>query len=431
MQKTKTGKLGRRDFLKATGAIAGAAAVGAAPRSLLAQTIQPTEIIFASAPFFDKRSIESLLARYNDAQSSVHATYLELPSAADGQTLHRDLRKRLESDKSPDIFCQDIVWIAELAAAGLSLPLNDFFSNDDMAAFFPGIVQGCTVDGALAAMPWFADSGMLFYRADILEKIGAEVPETWDDLVITAMEGMAAEPEYGFVWQGKKSEALVCNVVSAIGSNGGTILRPDGTVAIAEPEAVAAVQFLYDTINHLLISPADVLTWDEEPARKQFNAGNALFLRNWSYTWGLAQQSGSPVAGKIGVAPLPHFPGKSSAACLGGYQFGVSASSKKSEAAIDLLRWLSSPEAQLHFAVENGLAPTRQSVFENPLLAEAQPFLAQLKDVFVGALARPVTAKYPEVTLVIQAQVEKALASGEISSALTAAKEEIEAILAG
>ena len=155
-----------------------------------------------------------------------------------------------------------------------------------------------------------------------------------------------------------------------------------------------------------------------------------MFLRNWSYTWGLAQQDDSPIAGKIGVAPLPHFPDKSSAACLGGFQYGVNAASKKKHAAIDFLRFLSSPETQLRFATASGLPPTRGSVFDDPALAKAQPFLSQLKDVFVGALARPVTAKYPKVTLAIQSGVAKALKTGDIEAALASTKKKIEAILA-
>jgi multiple sugar transport system substrate-binding protein len=224
---------------------------------------------------------------------------------------------------------------------------------------------------------------------------------------------------------------LVCDLVSFVTSNNGGILAPDGeTVLIAEPAAVEAVQFMHDTIARYKISPQDVLSWDEEPSRRPFTAGQAAFLRNWSYVYTIAQDpSESEVVGKVGVAPLPHFEGGKSAAALGGYQYGVNASTQNREAALDFVQWMSSPETQLRFATQLGLAPTRQAVFDEPQLAEAQPFMQTLKPVFVGATPRPVTPKYPQVTLVLQSEVSRALVSGDVKGALGTAKERIEAIV--
>jgi multiple sugar transport system substrate-binding protein len=83
---------------------------------------------------------------------------------------------------------------------------------------------------------------------------------------------------------------------------------------------------MYDTINKYKITPSDVLSWDEEPSRRPFTAGQSVFLRNWNYVWSIAQDKAqSEIVDKVEVAPLPHFAGKQSAACLGGYQYGVNA----------------------------------------------------------------------------------------------------------
>jgi multiple sugar transport system substrate-binding protein len=178
------------------------------------------------------------------------------------------------------------------------------------------------------------------------------------------------------------------------------------------------------------ITPEDVLSWDEEPSRGPFTGGEAAFLRNWSYVWKVAQnKADSSVVDKVGVAPLPHFPNKKSAACLGGYQYGVNASSKNKEAAIEFVRWMSSPETQLRFATQIGLCPTRSAVLDDPKIAQEQPFMQQLKPVFIGAIGRPVTPKYPQVTLVLQSEVSRALTSGNVKAALQTAKDKIQAIV--
>jgi multiple sugar transport system substrate-binding protein len=126
---------------------------------------------------------------------------------------------------------------------------------------------------------------------------------------------------------------------------------------------------------------------------------------------------------------LPHFPNKKSAACLGGYQYGVNASSKNKEAAIEFVRWMSSPETQLRFATSLGLWPTRASVLDQPQIAQEQAFMQQLKSVFLGAIPRPVTPKYPQVSLVLQSEVSRALTTGNVKGVLQAAKEKIQAIV--
>src|SRR3546814_11094400 len=73
---------------------------------------------------------------------------------------------------------------------------------------FPTVVRSQFHDGRLVAMPWFTDAPLLFYRADLLEKYGLDVPATWEDLTEAAktiQDGERAagnERFWGYVWQG-------------------------------------------------------------------------------------------------------------------------------------------------------------------------------------------------------------------------------------
>lgn len=426
------GKLGRREFIKVSAA-AGAVAAGLAGGARRPRAQGRTEITFASAKFFSQDIVADMLDAYNQSQGKVLVKYQELPPPSSSTEVHQALVQRLSRRGGGiDVFTQDVIWIAEFSEAGWSLPLDEYFGADEMANYFPGLVDACTWKGKLAALPWYVDSGMLYYRKDLLERIGAPVPETWAQLKETGAKIQAAGlVDWGYAWQGKQAEVLVTDLVSIIASHNGAILAPDGvTVRIAEQPAIDAVSFLHDTIKSGL-SPRDVLSWDEEPSRRPFSAGQFAFLRNWSYAWSVSQDpEKSKVVDKIGVAPLPHIEGAPSAACLGGYQYGVDASSKKREASIDFLTWMSSPKTQLRFASLVGLAPTRPAVFEAPELKKTQPFMVALKDVFVGATGRPVTPKYPQISLVIQSAGSNALVYGDIAGALKKAKKRIEEILA-
>jgi multiple sugar transport system substrate-binding protein len=429
--------LPRRDFIKRSGlAIAGLATastlLSTSRRGWSAGT-NPTEITFSSAKFFGKETIANVVEAFNSSQNKIHVTYNELPPPSSSTEVHQSLVQQLaRRNGTPDVFTQDIIWIAEFAAAKWALPLDEHFNAEIMKEYFPGVVQACTWQGKLTALPWFIDSGMLYYRKDLLDEISVKAPETWDELIDSAKKlTSSGKTKFGFLWQGKQAEVLVCDLVSFIGSNGGTILQPDGkTVSIADDAAVEAVQLMHDLIKKYQITPEDVLSWDEEPSRAPFTAGQAAFLRNWSYVFKVAQDKAeSSVVDKVGVAPLPHFPNKKSAACLGGYQYGVNASSKNKEAAMEFVRWMSSPETQLRFATTRGLCPTRASVLDQPEIAQEQPFMPQLKSVFIGAIPRPVTPKYAQVSLVLQSEISKAITSGDVKGALQSAKGKIQAIV--
>ena len=250
----------------------------------------------------------------------------------------------------------------------------------------------------------------------------SKLPRPGTELIDSAKKlTSSGKTKFGFLWQAKQAEVLVCDLVSFIGSNGGSILQPDGkTVSIADDAAVEAVQLMHDLIKKYQITPEDVLSWDEEPSRRPFTAGQAAFLRNWSYVWKISQDKAeSSVVDKVGVVPLPHFPNKKSAACLGGYQYGVNASSKNKEAAIEFVRWMSSPETQLRFATAAWtLSDSRIGSGSASRSRRNNRSCSNLNRYLSGRFRRPVTPKYPQVSLVLQSEVSRALTTGNVKGAL-------------
>jgi multiple sugar transport system substrate-binding protein len=421
----------RRRFLAGAGGLMGATALGLRPNRAHAQ--DRIQISFASAHFPGKETFGTVIDSFNQSQGRIQVSFIDLPPASFSTEVYQGLVQQLaRRSGTPDVFAQDVVWIAGFAAAGWALPLDQYFPAAKRSDYFGGLIKACTYQEKLTALPWFVDSGMLYYRKDLLAQHGGKVPETWAELTDIAQAAQTAnQVKFGYIWQGKQSEVLVCDAVEAIGSNNGSILSADGkTSTINDAKSVAAIQFLYDTINKTKISPSDVLSWNEEPSRQPFTAGQSMFLRNWSYVYGIAQDpQASQVVDKVGVAPLPHFPGGRSVGCLGGYQLGVNAASKQRDAAIEFLTWMSSPETQLRLALNFGLAPTRPGVYMQPKLVAEQPFMSSLQTVFTGATARPITPKYAQVTLEVQSGVSGALVSGNIQAELDKAAKRIDGIV--
>jgi trehalose/maltose transport system substrate-binding protein len=182
---------------------------------------------------------------------------------------------------------------------------------------------------------------------------------------------------------------------------GGEIVDKAGNITINNPGAAKALDTAASWIG--TIAPGGVLNYGEEDARGVWQNGKAAFMRNWPYAWSLGQAPDSVIKGKIGVAALPagSGPGAKKAATLGGWQLAVSKYSKNIDAAAALAMYMTSPEVQKKRAVGGSYNPTIPELYKDKEIVAANPFMAELLDVFTNAVARPATAtglKYPEVS---------------------------------
>jgi len=297
-----------------------------------------------------------------------------------------------------DVFQIDVIWPGDLQEHFVDL--YDYGAADIVGEHFPAIVENNTVDGRLIGIPWFTDAGLLYYRTDLLEKYGYDgPPTTWDELeemAATIQEGERAEnPDFwGYVWQGNAYEGLTCDALEWVASNnGGTIVSPDKTITINNPNAAAIVDQAAGWVD--TISPPGVTGFGEEEARAVWQAGNAAFMRNWPYAYSLGNAEDSVIAGLFEAAPLPAGAG-SPAATLGGWQLGVSKYSEHPQEAADLAFFMANYDNQKMRAIEGSFNPTIMALYEDPDVLEAQPFMGALYDVFINAVARPSTQTAPQ-----------------------------------
>jgi trehalose/maltose transport system substrate-binding protein len=353
----------------------------------------------------------ALLDRFEVEHPGIRVRDEALPSSTDLQ--HQFYVISLDGRSADfDVLSMDVIWVQEFARAGWIRDLSALLPPQERAAFFPGPVEAVTFEGRVYAVPWYIDAGLLYYRKDLLDKYGLPPPRTWEELVggaRTILDGERDPRLTGFLWQGKQYEGLVCNALEYIGSDGGSVLDRDGRLVLAGAPARKALAFMRDLIVRYKVSPPLVTTADEEMTRRIFGDGRAVFLRNWPYAWNLFERQDSKIRGKIGVVPLPGFSGHAPAATLGGWQLGVNRRSRHAEAAEALIRFLTSASVQKRTALEIGYKPVRKALYRDGELLRAQPFLADLYDVFISARPRPVTPYYLMLSQVMQPEFSAAL----------------------
>ncbi|CDX31204.1 putative ABC transporter-binding protein DR_1438 [Mesorhizobium sp. SOD10] len=290
-----------------------------------------------------------------------------------------------------DVYQTDVIWAPQLASQLVDLTEA---TRDVVGEHFPSIIQSQTVNGRLVALPIFTDAPALYYRKDLLDKYGAKVPTTWKELQDTAKLVMDRERAagnrdlWGYVFQGNAYEGLTCNALEWMMSNGGGgIIEPDGRISINNPKAAAALDRVKGWIG--TISPPGVLAYQEEEARGVWQTGNAVFMRNWPYAYALGNSENSPIKGKFDVAPLPAGDGAHPAATLGGWNLAVSKYSEHPDAAIDLVKFIASPEMQKYRTLKTSNLPTIAALYDDPDIARQQPIVPRWKEIFLNAQPRP------------------------------------------
>lgn len=306
-----------------------------------------------------------------------------------------------------DVLLLDVIWSGAFAPYLIDLRPT---LGQAARAHFPKSIRNNTVAGRLVAMPFYLDLGLLYYRSDLLEKYGySSPPATWEGLERMAKVMQAGErggdPDFwGFAWQGSAQEVLTCNALEwQVSHGGGRMVDPQtGRVEVDTSGAIAAFRRAAGWVG--TISPLGVTSHASSDSAALFRAGHAAFMRNWAFVYADCNAPGSPVQGRFRVAALPHAEGPyRSASVLGGWQLGVSVYSKHPAAAVELVRYLTSPEVQAWRAAKGSFVPTIPEVLERPEGHVAQPLLASVEALLKDTVMRPSTrlaGRYNQVSTI-------------------------------
>lgn len=403
-----------------------AGSVMALPTNVMAEE-KPVTITFS----FDQgvgEPIQKIVDAYNESQDKVQVETVILPQ--DANTVHDDFVNKLASgDTSVDVMGLDVTYISEFGSAGWLADLTDLVDPSVTEGMLTGPVEGATIDGKLVAMPWFTNSSVLFYRSDVLEELGAEVPTTWEGWMELADKAVGINGvEYGADFQAAQSEALVCNWVEYVWSNGGDILDKDGNPVVNSENNIEATEIMKKLVDEY--APEGITTYTETESEQVFKEGKCLFIRDWSGFWSSGQDEGSKVTGKIAATKLPVGPsGTESHTCLGGLDLVINNNidDQHKEAAADFISYMASPETQKEMTLISSQPPVVESVYTDAEILEAIPFYEEFVDIIATGKSRPLSPKYAKVSDAIQRNIHEALVGEtEVKDAIEALQGELE-----
>jgi N,N'-diacetylchitobiose transport system substrate-binding protein len=299
-------------------------------------------------------------------------------------------------DETPDVVevgnTQSATFTTAGAFSDLTRELGDLGGDD----LLEGFVEAGTVEDKTYAVPYYAGGKYIFYRKDLLEKAGLEVPTTMQEFVDVAVALKKDNPKpanfSGFWFPGQDWR----NAVSFVWNAGGDLaVEEDGAWqgALSTPESQEGLEVVQQLMTEASGAAKD---GNETDPQVPFCNGEVGMMSTPSWVKGLIEdpEAGCPdMMGKVGVFALPGDDGEPAPVLLGGSNIAVAAKSPHQDLAKEAVALMLSDEYQTVLA-ENGLTPAKESLA--PLLGDDE-FAAATIEAAGNARLTPAAAGWASV----------------------------------
>lgn len=283
-----------------------------------------------------------------------------------------------------DLFFMDQV-VNQFREAGWLQPIDSYLQRDDLfdeAWYQPKDLLGVcrkTAHGAGRTQHWTGlpitvEVHTMFYRKDLYEKYGLEVPKTTEEFRHNARVIHENEAGvFGLANRGQKGYGMNVYTMDAwIREHGGRLWKEYGVDSgLDESKAIEAGNYYVNTLRDFGPPSIGTMTWSEVvTAMQQGTVGHIMNDANlfWS-----TLANASPSGGDIGIAKMVTPAGTPSRFVPGAFswQLSTSKAAQNSEAAFLFMVWATSKPTQRWMSLHNDAPfPTRRSVWSLPAYEE-------------------------------------------------------------
>jgi len=314
----------------------------------------------------------------------------------DATQAREQLVRRLGAkDSSIDIIGLDVILTSEFANAGWIEQWTGKFKIEASEHVFSSVLKTATFENKLYAAPFNTNTQLLWYRKDLVPK----PPETWDEMIEMAEELPEADQ---IQVQAERYEGYTVWVNALIESAGTHILAGPEEVELAQKPTEEALEVIGKLAHSSAASP-NLPTSNEDSARLAFEAGEAAFMTNYTFAFASAKENAPEINEVMGAAPFPRVNENPAKPPLGGFNLAVSAYSSHKKEAFEAAACLSGEKSELTATELDGLPPSHENLYTNPVVEKAYPgFAGLVKESVEAAGARPVTPAYQDVTSALQ-----------------------------
>lgn len=327
---------------------------------------------------------------YEDIAAGITREYEQLTGISISYSLipwegnYQRFMTAIASGDTPDVATTSAAYPGSFGPAGHILPLNSVVeqweAEGKLDEFSEEALTAWQVDGQTYALPWQVDTRGYYYRKDVFEELGLELPTTFDEFIEVAKvirdETDLIPLATGFRGNWGKHPVMMLQKQN----NTGMVDRDgDDLKAIMDsPENLEVLQFIKTLMNERLI-PEGALGYDGDDIERLYYDGEAAMLQH-----GLTEVilNYPDVAENSGVMPI--FMGPSAdRKMISGFWNPVSVFSNTAdpETAMDFAKWYVENNLELFTSGYLPHYPVMSSQLDDPYFSDSWIRLESAEEV--------------------------------------------------
>lgn len=334
-----------------------------------ATKLQYWDMAWGSAVFMSE--LQNIVTEFNREHPEIHVSFTQL---AWGDYTQK-LLSAVQAGSPPDMGGGDSGIPFNMAAQGEALDLSDLFAEweqdgtfDDMS---PWAYEKWYFEGMNPGITWQHDSRGIYYRKDMLEEAGLEVPTTWEEWR-AAMEACHKPDEgiMGLAAPGKQGTYDTDQFyMTLVFQAGGSLADEEGNPAIDTPEHLAAMEFELDIVSNF--AAPGTPSWTFTEVMRAFEQGEAAFAFGGGWFIEDIRLNAPDLFDKVGLLPPLIGPGGEEAQHIVSFAnpWMIYNQTDYPEESKTFLKWMMRPEnlEKLYASEPGGKWPVYRSLLESPV----------------------------------------------------------------
>ncbi|AJP00608.1 sugar ABC transporter substrate-binding protein [Streptomyces cyaneogriseus subsp. noncyanogenus] len=303
---------------------------------------------------------------------------------ASGDTLVTKILTAHKAGKAPDLVQAEYQALPTLVSNDALADIADE-AGDVKGKFADGVWQQTTLGtDAVYAVPQDIAPLMFYYREDLFEKYGLDVPQTWEEFAETARKLKKAAPDKDLTTFSANDAGLFAGLAQQAGGRWWTTSGQKWKVGIDDAATKKVAGFWGGLVEEGTVDNQPMYT----PAwNKALNTGKQIAWISAVWAPGTLTTAAPDTKGKWAMAPLPQWSAdENRTGSWGGSSTAVTTDSAHKEAAAKFATWLNTDaDALSALAKEGGIYPASTSAQLSGAFADPPEYFSNQPDFYAKA----------------------------------------------